>query len=258
MEVSDYKEELLLKKLEELTAVSEKQEEVIQLLKSKLDASNQQLNAMIGEKDKVFSVKKEAEKNLQLNRELEELLASEAQESIEERESMQAAKAALSKKESELEEQKADLQKEKAYIHKALSWIRWNGRIILGFFVLCWVEAGFFKDVLQIASGVDFIFRTCSKAAGMVHIKSEVLMVLLHVLLKYLLPLGIVGICAGFIVYVVYRYIREYLDKKSLYVTMGAVYAAVLVGRFTPINSIMVFILIELIYLIRRIRQDYY
>ena len=54
MEVSDYKEELLLKKLEELTAVSEKQEEVIQLLKSKLDASNQQLNAMIGEKDKVF------------------------------------------------------------------------------------------------------------------------------------------------------------------------------------------------------------
>ena len=81
--MSDYKEELLLKKLEELTAVSEKQEEVIQLLKSKLDASNQQLNVMIGEKDEVLSVKKEVEKNLQLNRELEKLLASEAQDPLE-------------------------------------------------------------------------------------------------------------------------------------------------------------------------------
>ena len=122
----------------------------------------------------------------------------------------------------------------------------WNSVIMFSALVLMAVDTCLIRDSRKLAEAVAAAWHFL-KALG-----SKVQIPFLGVWIGIVLAVGvIVGIGIG-----TYRYLSRYADEISMYVTYVALYAAELGSRTAGMNSVVVFLLVEGVYLLIRIKKD--
>ena len=256
MEFNKQKE--LLDRLQRLADLVTEKNEEIQKLRVALAESNTMLKVMADKATEVTEKEKSAEEEvkfyqsleLKINCDMEERDA-EFQEKWEifnqEKNEFNAERDNFKKEKKELEDLKSEFALQEKQINLAMI-------LMCVYFGLAWLQAGLWVDLLQIGQWLGGIFKAGEWIIGNLGIQATVL----RISFERIIPVIIIAAVIGVVGYAFYR-LQEYWEQESLYVTYAAGYVAMMIGNWIEqINSAAAFILIEVIYVLIRIRREKY
>lgn len=256
MEFNKQKE--LLDRLQRLADLVTEKNEEIQKLRVALAESNTMLRVMADKATEITKKEKSADEEvkfyqsleLKINRDLE-MRDAEFQEKWEifnqEKIKFNAEQNNFKKEKEELEELKSELALQEKQINLAKIFM-------CVYFGLAWLQAGLLVDLLQIGRWLGGVFKVGEWVTVNLGIQATVL----RISFEKIIPVIIIAAVIGAVGYVFYR-LREYGDQEGLYITYVAGYVSMMIGNWIePVNSVIAFILVEVIYLRIRIQRDKY
>lgn len=244
MEATEKK--ILLEQLRELTVIVDLQEkEIEELKKSAADVEE--------EKERLQKKKREIEQDQKLIDRMFMDLGESAGESLQREKELKNQKERIELERQRIKEQREELKTWEKDLTEAVECYTerqkrqdWNSVIMFSALVLMAVDTCLIRDSRKLAEAVAAAWHFL-KALG-----SKVQIPFLGVWIGIVLAVGvIVGIGIG-----TYRYLSRYADEISMYVTYVALYAAELGSRTAGMNSVVVFLLVEGVYLLIRIKKD--
>ena len=237
---------ILLDQLRELTMIVDLQEkEIEELKKSTADVKE--------EKKRLQKKKREIEQDQKLIDRMFMDLGESAEESLRREKDLKNQKERIELERQQIEAQREELKTWERDLTKAVErYTECQKRqdmervILFAVLVLMAADTCLIRDSRKLAEAVAAAWHFLNALGSKVQIP------FLGVGIGIVLAVGvIVGIGMG-----TYRYLSRYTDEVSMYVTYAALYSAVLGSRITGMNSVVVFLLVEVVYLLIRTEKD--
>lgn len=256
MELKKQKE--LLDRMQRLADIVTEKNEEIQKLRVALAESNTMLKVMADKATEVTEKKKSAEEEVKFFQSLEQKINCDMEERDaefqEKWEIFNQEKIKFNEEQDNFKKEKKELKDLKSELALQEKQINLAKIFMCVYFGLAWLQAGLWVDLLQIGQWLGGIFKAGEWIIGNLGIQATVL----RISFERIIPVIIIAAVIGVVGYAFYR-LQEYWDQESLYVTYAAGYVAMMIGNWIePVNSAAAFILVEVIYVLIRIRREKY